>query len=61
MNSQGIGLGLYFCKKIIGKLGPEERLTISSEIEKGSIFGFKIFNRNSSGKESLKSIIFSNY
>ena len=43
MNKQGIGLGLFFCKKLIGKLGPEEKLRIDSSYGEGSIFSFKIF------------------
>ena len=43
MNKQGIGLGLNICKKLIGLLGPKEKLFISSEEGKGSKFGFLLF------------------
>ena len=43
MNKQGIGLGLFFCKKIIGKLSADDKLEIKSELGVGSIFSFKIY------------------
>lgn len=41
---QGIGLGLYICKKIVGLLGPIEKLFVTSDLGVGSMFGFKIFS-----------------
>ena len=43
MNKQGIGLGLFFCKKIIAKLSAEDKLDIQSELGVGSVFTFKIY------------------
>ena len=42
VNKNGIGLGLFICKTIIGSLGPIEELFIYSEEAKGSKFGFLI-------------------
>ena len=44
MNKNGIGLGLIISKKIVEKLGPESKnLEVSSIVDKGSSFSFKIF------------------
>eukprot|EP00828_Plagiopyla_frontata_P030688 TRINITY_DN4016_c0_g1_i2.p1 TRINITY_DN4016_c0_g1~~TRINITY_DN4016_c0_g1_i2.p1 ORF type:complete len:292 (-),score=28.31 TRINITY_DN4016_c0_g1_i2:688-1563(-) len=45
LNQQGIGLGLFICKKIIGKIGPEEKLIIKSNYGHGSSFSFIIFSQ----------------
>ena len=42
-NKNGVGLGLHICKKIIGQLGPLDKLDIESVFEKGSTFSFEIF------------------
>lgn len=42
-NKNGIGIGLNFCKEIIGILGPFKAIYISSIYGKGSKFGFVIF------------------
>lgn len=40
MNDEGIGLGLNNCKNLVRLLGPQKKLHISSELDKGSTFTF---------------------
>lgn len=42
-NSQGIGLGLFICKSLISKLGPNQKIGVKSELSKGTSFTFEIF------------------
>ena len=43
LNNDGIGLGLNIVKQIISKLGPTNKLFISSKVGKGSKFCFTIY------------------
>jgi len=38
INSKGVGLGLYICKKIVTKFGG--KVSVESEINKGSTFHY---------------------
>ena len=52
-NINGVGLGLNFCREIIGLLGPVNELYISSIFGKGSKFGFLISNSRQLLKKSV--------
>ena len=39
----GTGLGLYSCFRICSKIGPNENIKITSEINLGSEFSFYIY------------------
>ena len=43
VNRHGIGLGLTISKQIVGKLGPEEKIHVTSQVGQGSVFSFKIY------------------
>jgi len=40
INTKGIGLGLYICKKIVEKFGGD--ITVESEVNVGTTFKFSI-------------------
>lgn len=52
-NKTGIGLGLSICQSLIGLLGPEPKLNIESEIDKGSKFSFIIYQSIEEQKDTL--------
>lgn len=67
MNPEGIGLGLFICKKIVSQIGPEQQnIKIQSEVGQGSSFIFNIFkdiikekekNNPNSKRKDTKSVI----
>lgn len=42
-NKHGIGLGLVICKKLVGLLGPSDKIELKSQVGIGSTFSFDIF------------------
>ncbi len=44
VNQDGIGLGLFICKKIICQIGPSNALSIKSTLHQGSSFSFIIYS-----------------
>ena len=46
VNKNGIGLGLFICKTLVGLLGPSSNLFIYSEEGKGTKFGFLAYIMN---------------
>ena len=42
-STEGIGLGLSTTRKLVEILGPTDKITIQSEIKKGSIFSFQVY------------------
>ena len=44
-STEGIGLGLSTTRKLVERLGPTEKITIQSEIKKGSIFSFQVYKQ----------------
>ena len=57
MNQDGIGLGLFICKKIIRQLGPSQVIDIQSVLNKGSVFSFIIFRKNPNVVEKISTSI----
>lgn len=55
VNPDGIGLGLYYSKLIIGHLGPYKGFFIYSEVGKGTKFGF-LLNTSIDEKRSLQNL-----
>ncbi|KAL4502193.1 hypothetical protein ABPG72_000428 [Tetrahymena utriculariae] len=43
MNQQGIGLGLFICKNLVGALGPDDCIKVESTVGLGSTFTFDIY------------------
>lgn len=48
LNQQGCGLGMILSNTLSKQLGPQEDagITVRSEKDRGSVFEFKLFNRN---------------
>ena len=44
-STEGIGLGLSTTRKLVERLGPTGKITIQSEIKKGSIFSFQVYKQ----------------
>ncbi len=44
MNKEGIGLGLYNVKQLVGMLGPKKEIEIKSKLNEGSIFSFNLYS-----------------
>lgn len=42
-NTNGLGFGLYICKSIISRLGPQDKIDVHSEVGKGTSFSFEIY------------------
>ncbi|CAD8060936.1 unnamed protein product [Paramecium sonneborni] len=42
-NKNGIGLGLFICKKLVGLLGPSDKINLKSQVGIGSTFSFDIY------------------
>lgn len=53
-NRNGIGLGLYICKTLVGILGPKPHIFIHSEEKKGTKVGFLVFIMNETHEEDLE-------
>lgn len=43
LNPQGVGLGLYIAKQLIGCLGPLEHVEVESQINQGTTFSFLVY------------------
>lgn len=50
-NSYGVGIGLCVCKNLAGILGPFQKINVTSEEKKGSIFSF-VIHRDASNSPS---------
>ncbi|CAD8042982.1 unnamed protein product [Paramecium primaurelia] len=57
-NKHGIGLGLVICKKLVGLLGPSDKIELKSQVGIGSTFSFDVYididQRNSVSKQYQK-------
>jgi signal transduction histidine kinase len=42
-NIEGIGLGLATTRELVGRLGPNKQIEVTSQVGKGSIFSFEVF------------------
>ncbi|CAD8052968.1 unnamed protein product [Paramecium sonneborni] len=42
-NKHGIGLGLFICKKLVGLLGPTDKIDLKSQVGIGSTFSFDVY------------------
>jgi len=61
VNKNGIGLGLFICKTLVGILGPEANLFIHSEEGKGTKVGFVAYIMNGAANESEIVVTFRSY
>ncbi|CAK85140.1 unnamed protein product (macronuclear) [Paramecium tetraurelia] len=57
-NKHGIGLGLVICKKLVGLLGPSDKIELKSQVGIGSTFSFDVYididQRNTISKQYQK-------
>ena len=60
-NKNGIGLGLFICKTLVGILGPEANLFIHSEEGIGTKVGFVAYIMNGAANESEMIVTFRSY
>lgn len=42
-NIEGIGLGLATTRELVGRLGPNKQIEVTSQVGKGSVFSFEVF------------------
>lgn len=42
-NKHGVGLGLVICRRLVGLLGPFEKIDVESSEQKGSRFSFLVY------------------
>lgn len=56
LNSNGVGLGLKICKKLVGILGPVPQIFFESEYGKGSTFWFYVFKNLNLDQSQLEKI-----
>lgn len=53
-NRNGIGLGLFICKTLVGILGPKSHIFIHSEEKKGTKIGFLAFIMNEAHEKDIE-------